>query len=103
MDGTQPTNNGEKTMSYNFNRRTRNSKMFTFADGSKLRVIRTAQKGEETTWDYINFEPNQARSTNMQRYEGNDWRWIDAQERAEHIAYYIGGTFTVKNEKKDSF
>ena len=43
-----PTGIEIKNMTYNFNKIKRTSKMFTFADDSRLRVVRVSQKGEQT-------------------------------------------------------
>lgn len=85
-------------MSYNFNTIVRTSRMFTFADDSRLRVIRIAQKGEQTKWTYIRFERDAYKGSVSGEYVGNDWAWIDAIERADHYASFCG-KYTVKHEK----
>ena len=85
-------------MSYNFNSKVRTSRMYKFADGSSLRVVRVAQKGEQTKWSYIRFEENAINGSITAEYVGNDWAWIDAEERAKRYASFCGD-YKMKIEK----
>ena len=89
-------------MTYNFNKIKRTSKMFTFADDSRLRVVRVSQKGEQTKWTYIRFEPGASSGSVTSKHVGNGWAWIDATEIADRYADFCG-KYKVKVESTDNY
>lgn len=63
---------------------------YNFEDGAKLIVTRTARKGKQNKWNFTFFDAEQVVTTDSVTYEGNTWRWIDGEERANFYSKFHG-------------
>lgn len=66
------------------------SRQYDYEDGAKFIVTKTAKKGKQDKWSFTFFDVGEAHTTDSYEVEGNTWKWIDGEERADRYSRFHG-------------